>query len=223
MIFTHVDPPNLPALTRQDSISGKRTYLTPEGNKYPSVTTLLGSGPKPWLEAWKNALGHDKAAAEVKRAGDRGTAVHKLIEGYLNNDPDYLGGFKPEYVKSFNQLKFYLNRIKNIRTQEIALYSDELKIAGTVDCIGEYAGKLCIIDFKTSTNMKTSSMVGDYRLQCTAYALCFFEQTGIFIEDYAILMAVEKGIVPLVFSGKVKNHIKELKDRVTAYYAAHPS
>lgn len=224
MTFVHIEAPALPKIKQENNaLTGKRWYVTPEGNRYPSVTTILGDGEKPWLQNWKNMLGENNAAKETKRCSDRGSAIHKLIEGYLNNEQDFTKGNKQEYVNGFNQLKMFLNRITNIRHQETGVYSDALRIAGTVDCIGDFQSKLSLIDFKTSTNPKKSDMIEDYRLQCTAYALCYFEQTGIFIEDYAILISVEKGLLPQMFVGSIKDHVSALNARVKTFHNAHKS
>lgn len=222
MTFVHLDRPVLPTLTRQQDPSGRRWYITPDGNKYPSVTTMLGQQEKPWLTNWRNMLGNDKADKETKRCADRGQATHELIEKYLRNDPypDFTRGYKSEYIAGFNQLKLRLNKIDNIRGQEVQLYSDTLKLAGTVDCVAEYEGVLSVVDFKTSNNNKTKDMIEDYFLQCTAYAIMWHERTGEPIENIAILMTVERGMVPLVFKETIDKYIKPLLQRTREYYEA---
>jgi CRISPR/Cas system-associated exonuclease Cas4 (RecB family) len=141
-----------------------------------------------------------------------------MIEDYLNNKPTPTAGHLPQHITEFNQVRLKLSKIGLIYTQEIPLYSDVLKVAGRVDCIGEYEGKLCVIDFKTSNGDKTKSMIGDYWLQTTAYAIMFQEMYDIQIDDLVILMSSERGIVPLVFKDVVDNHIDELVLRITKYY-----
>lgn len=165
-------------------------------------------------------LGDDKADKEMKRAADRGTAVHTMIENYLNNSDVPTKGFAPEHVREFNQVRLKLNKINKIYTQEIALYSDVLKIAGRVDCIGEYEGKLAVIDFKTSNGDKKNSMIDSYWKQTCFYALAFQEMYGIQIDDLVIIMSSEKGIVPLVFKDKVENWIEPLLKDVHEYYSS---
>lgn len=221
-MFTHIGAPvDLPILTSKTLPSGIRHYTTPDGIEYPSITTVLGFKEKPYLKDWRKMLGEEKADKEQKRCAERGTAVHELIERYLNNEDDFTRGYNSEYIRGFNQLKFYLNHINNIRLQEVALYSDTLRLAGRVDCIGEYKGKLAIIDFKTSNNNKDRSMIEDYFLQCTAYAIMWSEMTGEAIEDIIILMTVEKGLVPLVFCEKIDKYISPLLKRIDEYYKAH--
>ena len=221
-MFTHVAIPTLPVVTDEMTAQGKRFYLTPEGNKYPSVTTMLGHKEKPWLEDWRNSLGTKKAAKETKRCSDRGTAIHELAEKYLNNDPfpEATKGYKQEYINGFNKFKLELNNVNNIRTQEAALYSDTLGIAGRVDCIGEYKGTLCVVDFKTSTNNKDNDMIFDYYLQTTAYASMWHEMTGEPIEDITIIMSVEKGIMPCVFKDKIDTYVEPLLERISEYRKA---
>lgn len=220
-MFIHKGAPNpLPELKVKTLPSGIRHYTTPEGNYYPSVTTVLGQKEKPWLEDWRQMLGKEKADKEQARCADRGSAIHELIERYLNNEDEFTRGYKSEYVRGFNQLKFRLNHINNIRVQEAALYSDSLRVAGRVDCIGEYDGVLSVIDFKTSNNNKDHSMIEDYFLQCTAYAVMWYEMTGEAIEDIVILMSVEKGMVPLVFHEKIDKYVKPLLLRIDEFYKA---
>lgn len=219
-MFTHLSVINPVELKTIEGPKG-RFYITPEGNKYPSITTILGAGDKPWLADWRNSLGADRADKEMKRAAERGTAVHSMVEKFLNNDPKPSEGHKPEHIPDFNMLRVFLKRINNIYTQETALWSDTLRTAGRVDCVGEYNGKLAIIDFKTSTNNKNQSMVQDYYLQTTAYALMFQERYNIQIDDIVIIMSVEKGAVPLIFQQSVEPHIEPLLHRINTYHTTY--
>lgn len=196
----------------------QRWYTTPEGNEYASVTTILGHGEKQWLEDWRNMLGEKKADREKKRASERGTAVHEMAEKYLLNEDNPSKGYKAEHTKLFNQIKMRLNKVDNIMAQEVALYSDLLRIAGTVDCVAEYEGVLSIIDFKTSNNNKTEDMVEDYFLQCTAYSIAFAEMYGEIIEDIVVLIAVEKGMMPMVFKRNINEFIEPLQQRINTFY-----
>jgi genome maintenance exonuclease 1 len=197
-----------------------RFYVTPQDIHYPSITTILGAEEKPYLEAWRQSLGPLKAATETKRAGDRGTAVHDMIERLLKNEPNPTQGYPAPLVGEFNSLKLHLKRIDNILAQEIALYSDALKVAGRVDCIAEWDGVLSIVDFKTSSTPKTEDMVFDYFLQTTAYSIMFEEMYGIAVDQIVILMSVERGVVPLIFTKQAMDYFEPLVVRIHKYYAS---
>ncbi len=219
-MFNHLNLITPVEITAKDGPKG-RFYTTPDGNKYPSITTVLGAGEKEWLKEWRLSMGIEKADAETKRAAERGTAVHAMVEAYLNNTPDptelYPGS---DAILVFNKMRFVLNKIDNIITQETALWSDVLRVAGRVDCVGEYKGKLSLIDFKTSTGNKRESMISDYYLQTTAYALMFQERYGIQIDNLVIIMGVEKDM-PLVFQQPVEPYIKPLLQRINTYYTTY--
>jgi len=219
-MFVHLDPIIIPEAKDTTLSSGKRFYETPDGNKYSSITTILGNKEKPWLKEWQNMLGTEAAAKETKRCSDRGTAIHAMAERYLNNEDReiFRREYDPKHVAGFNQLKPRLNQIDNIRGQELALFSDDMKVAGRVDCIGEYDKVPSIIDFKTSNNDKDREMIEDYFLQCTAYALMWHELTGERITNIVIIMSVEKGMVPLVFQDTIDKHIAPLIKRLVQYH-----
>lgn len=217
-MITHIKPSvAIPELKATTTNSG-RTYQIPSGEKYPSITTMLGHKEKPWLADWQNMLGANKAAKETKRCSDRGTAVHEMVEKFLNNEEDPTKGYSPDHIKGFNQLKFKLKNVDNIRTQEASLYSKQLRIAGRVDCVGEYNGKLSIIDFKTSNGIKDRDMIEDYFLQCTAYAIMWHELTNESITNITVLMCVERGMVPLVFEDTIDKYVEPLLTRIAQYY-----
>ena len=218
-MFNHVELPfthEMPAAIK----NGMRWYDTPDGKKYPSVTTVVGYGEKPWLKEWQNMLGPQKAKKETQRCCDRGENVHKMVEMYLDNEEDPTREFPQEHRKLFNQLKVRLKKVDNIYAQELPLYSHRLKMAGRVDCIAEYDGKLAIIDFKTANNNKDVSKIQEYFWQTTAYAIMFHEMYGIGIENIVILMAVERGIMPLIFQDKIDKYVKPLLEKQREFYAA---
>ena len=88
-----------------------------------------------------------------------------------------------------------LSNINNIKCLETSLYSDTMGIAGQVDCIAEYKGKLSVIDFKTSTKERKDSYNENYYIQACAYSYMFEERTGQQAEQCVILVVTEDGIV----------------------------
>ena len=187
---------NLPEI-KATTTDGVRLYETPEGNKYPSITTVLSVRNKKGLFEWRKRVGEDVANYVARKAANRGTSVHHMCEDYINNDFDeekHKKKFLP-YVL-FNQLReSVLQKIDNIYAQECGLYSDKYKVAGRVDCIAEYDGKLSIIDFKTSSKERSDDWNESYYIQASAYAEMFEERTGIEINQVAILVVTEDGVV----------------------------
>jgi genome maintenance exonuclease 1 len=220
MTFQHVHIPKFEEMSTK-TIDGRRWYKTPEGNYYPSITSVLGAKEKPHLDQWRKMLGNENADKETARCADRGTAIHLMAEKYLNNEEGFTTDQPIEYIKLFNQLKLALKRINNIRIQEIPLYSDTLMVAGRVDCIAEFDGVLSVIDFKTSNNNKTDSMIEDYFLQETFYALAYYELYKEHVKQIVTLITVEKGIVPLVFKKDTTPFINTLADRIEEFYQKH--
>ena len=207
-MFNHVDHGIvLPKLTRETTESGRK-YFTPEGNAYPSITTVLGILSKQSIMEWRARVGEEEANKISRQAAGRGTAVHKLAEDYLDNVEDWKGKHMPANVASFLDIKPILDeRINNIWFQEEFLYSDKLKCAGQVDCIAEFDGELSIIDFKTSRRVKKKEDITGYFIQMFFYAAAFLERTGVPIKQGVIIMAVD-GNEPLVFKVPVFDYME---------------
>lgn len=197
-----------------------RKYITPKGMAYPSITTVLGSLSKDGIEAWKKRVGKEEAERVGHHACTRGTAMHEAIERYLNNEEDWFVPNEMPNVKAlFNSLRPILDeRVTNIILQEAALYSDHLKLAGRVDCIAEFDGKLSIIDFKTSKMPKKKDYITSYFMQASAYAIMFEERTGIPITQTVILMAVDDSPTPIIFKESRDNYTKQLIETIQNYY-----
>ena len=192
---------NLPEITAKTT-DGVRLYETPEGNKYPSITTVLSVRNKKGLFEWRKRVGEEVANYVAQKAANRGTAVHQMCEDFLNNMslnyPDSWAQHKKKFLPYtlFKQLRnSVLQKVNNIYAQECGLYSDKYKVAGRVDCIAEYNGVLSIIDFKTSTKERSDAWNESYYIQASAYAEMFEERTGIAINQICILVVTEDGVV----------------------------
>lgn len=215
--FTHCHQPKYKELIAETT-ADQRWYEIRPGVKYPSVTTILGHKPKPWLEEWRESMGREAADIETQRCADRGEAVHLMAERYLKNDKAPTKDQHSSDIKLFNQLRPTLHKMNNIRAQEIPLFSDTIKLAGRVDVIGDYDGVLSVIDFKTSNTSKDLGMVQDYFLQSTAYAIMYFEMFNVAIDQIVIVIAVERGMVPMVYTKKIDDYVKPLLDRINTFY-----
>ena len=216
---------NLPEITATTT-DGVRLYETPEGNKYPSITTVLSVKNKKGLFEWRKRVGEEVANYVARKAANRGTAVHHMCEDYLNNMPlnypDSWAKHKQKFLPYtlFKQLReSVLQKVNNIYSQECGLYSDKYKVAGRVDCIAEYNGVLSIIDFKTSIRLKKIEWIKDYFLQGCFYFMAYRELTGEMPEQVCILISVQDGSTQ-IFTLLKKDIIKytnELKERISIY------
>jgi len=209
-----------------ETINGKRFYKTPEGLLYPSVTTITSQHGKDKILEWRKRVGEEEANRISTKASNRGTKVHKICENYLNNEEDYartnpahIHKTMPDSIAMFKSLQPLLDEhVNNIHALEIPLYSHHLKVAGRVDCIAEYDGKLSIIDFKTSGKLKEESWIKGYFMQCSAYAVMYEERTGIPVSQIVIMIAVDSEH-PQVFIKKRNDYIKDFISYREAYDA----
>ena len=195
------------ALKRIDSPQG-RVYQTPTGKAYPSVTSVTGLLGKQAILEWRKRVGDEEANKISARASKRGTQIHTLCEDYLLGKDPIADMFDAPMFKSLTP---HLDLIDNIHALESKLYSDHLEVAGTVDCIAEYNGKMSVIDFKTSGRIKYKEDIPGYFIQCSAYAVAFEERTGIPVSNIVIIMGVDNE-KPLIFKEKRDNWIGQFID-----------
>ena len=183
-----------------------RKYYTETGAAYPSVTTVLGVLSRDSIKEWRNRVGNEEANKISGQAATRGTKIHLLCEKVLDNEEIDTSKLSLLDLEIWNEFRPLLDRIDNIHAQEIALYSDHLRLAGRVDCIAEFDGKLSIIDFKTSKKPKKKEWIENYFAQAAAYAIMYEERTGIPINRSVIMIAVE-GDDPQIFIEKRDNFV----------------
>lgn len=215
-----------------------RFYLI--GNKiYPSITTVLYAETSDSLRKWKESVGEEEAAKVSAYSTFRGRIVHSLIEKYLNNNDrtpwDVLGPqvideinaadgtsskANIDFSRLFEVLQPWLNVMK-AEYMETALWSDALKVAGTVDFIGTFKDVPYIIDFKTEKNTKDITDIDNYALQAAAYSVMAFERFDKKIINLKILM-----INPYKYSESVhdfdfmfsKKLLSKLQEKIKRYY-----
>ena len=187
-MFKHLET-ELPSLSRE-TIDGVRYYDTPD-QKLVSITSVISFFNRDKFAKWRKRVGEEKANEITRKATSRGTDMHTLTEHYLQNEDLPVVKPLPDFL--FKIAKPELNKIDNIHTLEGSLYSKELGVAGTVDCIAEYDGELAIIDFKTSAKPKPRDWIDGYFVQCAAYACMYYELTGIPVKKFVIIMSCENG------------------------------
>lgn len=201
------------SLDQQTSKKG-RVYVDDEGNKYPSITTVLSILNKEAIIAWRKRVGEEEANKISTRAATRGTKVHDMIERYvLNEDPG-----EPDLisVSNFKEVKPIIDEnLSKVYATEKRMFSKHLGVAGTVDCVGVWNGKDSIIDWKTSAKWKKKEWISNYFMQCSAYAIMWEERTGRPITQLVVCIAGDMG--PQIFVEHRDNWDKELISVIKRY------
>lgn len=181
------------------NLGGKRYYVDVNGNAHPSVTTVLSVLSRGDISAWRKAVGSEEADRVARHAGTRGSAVHSLVEKYLQNRLD-LTNVMPLHLEGFLSIRKELDRaVDDIMNLECAVASSIVRMGGRIDCVAKHEGEEAIVDFKTSRRFKTKKDITSYFLQATAYSLMYEEATSIPIKKLVIIMAVDSHKDPLVF------------------------
>ena len=203
--FPHHDLPT-------ETVDGKRHYITPEGNRYPSVTTVLSTMNADAIAKWRASVGEEQANRTSQQASRRGTAVHLIAERYLRNEEDYARDSMPVNLASFKQIQRYLDKhCDEVYANEIALYSDELKTAGRCDMIGRIHGIRTIGDFKTAKKAKKKEWIMNYFYQCTTYALMLYEREKVWCPQICVMIATDDDGLQ-VFLERTSDYVERVRD-----------
>jgi len=205
--------------TKLPNVKGKRIdgfrFYQIDGKNYPSITTVLGVQKKEGLEKWRKAVGEEAAKWEMGRAARRGKATHTLVEQYLKSETPAIRDVLP--LGLFRLMKPYLDQIDNVQLSEEIMYSHKLTIAGQVDCVADYNGKLSVIDFKTANKERKEDWIENYYIQTCAYAIMYEELFGKRIEQLVILMAGEDGTMRSFIRDK-KDFEPKLEESIKYFY-----
>lgn len=213
MTFNHIGI-DYPSLTRE-TVDGVRYYDTPNGKKLVSITSVISHYNREIFREWRAKVGEKEANKVTKQATSRGTDMHTLAEYYLKNSK--LPSVQPLSEMLFKQAKPTLDKIDNIHAQEQSLFSYELGVAGSVDCIAEYEGELAIIDFKTAKKPKPKKWVDHHFVQCAAYACMLYEMTGIMVKKFVIIMSCENGEVVVYEEYDKRKYINLLSEYIREF------
>jgi ATP-dependent exoDNAse (exonuclease V) beta subunit len=198
------------------TVNGERVYPVDE-NFYPSISTICSFRKRKSIAEWRARVGEAEANKISTRAASAGTSLHSIVEDYLNNNLN-LDKYKDKYLALmlFKQAKTMLSRINNIHFQEAPLFSHEFGIAGRVDCIAEFDGKLSVIDFKTSAKEKKESWIESYFVQETGYAKMYEERSGIKVDQIVTLITCQTGFTQ-VFIKNPNDYVPLLIDYIAEY------
>lgn len=187
-------------IKRIDTPEGRR-YATPDGNKLPSVTTILSETTpiekKQALQEWRNRVGHKKAQEITTEAAGRGTRMHKWIEDYIKTGVIGYPGSNPYSIQSHKMaesiIKQGLVNCTEFWGTEVPLYFPEV-YAGTTDLVGVHDGTEAIMDHKQSNKLKKREWIDDYFIQLAAYANAHNEVHGTNIQKGVIFMCTADNI-----------------------------
>lgn len=180
---------------KKESIDGQRRYATPDGEKLPSVTTILSATtPKEKLKAlneWRNRVGHKQAQQITTEAASRGTRMHKWLENYILTGSMGEPGSNPYSKQSYDMAQSIVNnglsRCSEYFGTEVSLYYPQV-YAGTTDLVGIHDNVECIMDHKQTNKPKKKEYIEDYFIQLAAYALAHNELFGTNIRKGVIFM-----------------------------------
>lgn len=148
-------------------------HYTIDGERYPSVTTVLGMLEKSGLAKWRGNVGNAEADRISKEATDYGTAVHLLLERVNRGNRGPFG--EPDDSVIAPYVTWHDENISAVLGAEKLLVSRQFKYAGTADGVVLLNGdkSATIIDLKTS---KTDLAQHEWALQLAAYALALEEE-----------------------------------------------
>jgi len=211
--FIKLDTSVLP-MTKGKNIDGVRFYEI-KGKSFPSVTSVLSLLKADSLKDWRAKVGESAANWEMGRAARRGKSMHTLIEQYLHNSTPTIRDILP--LGLFKLLRPYIDQINNIRMIETIMYSNKLTIAGQVDCIAEYNGKLSVIDFKSANKEREESWIENYFLQTTAYSMMYEELYGQKIDQLVVMLACEDGAAQCFIKNRA-DYEKKLFESIDNFY-----
>ena len=183
------------------TIEGKRYYATPDGNKLPSVTTILDKTKSPdkveALNRWRQSVGVEKAQQITTEAANRGTRMHTYLEQYVRDGAIKEPGSNPYSWPSHAMAKVVVDKgLKNVSEFwgiEVPLYFPSI-YAGTTDGAGIHLNEEAILDYKQTNKPKKREWIDDYFMQLCAYAEAHNELHGTKIRKGVVLMCVKPDI-----------------------------
>lgn len=176
-------------------VEGKRRYATPDGEKLPSVTTILDATKseesKQALQNWRKRVGFAKAQEITTEAAGRGTRMHKWLEDYVKTGELGAPGSNPYSIQSHTMANSIIQqglvKCSEYWGTEVPLYFPQV-YAGTTDLVGVHDGSDAIMDHKQTNKPKKREWIDDYFVQLTAYANAHNELHGTKIRKGVIFM-----------------------------------
>jgi len=218
---------NYQPIARVDTPEGRR-YATPDGQKLPSVTTILSATQseekKLVLQNWRNRVGHAKAQEISTEAAGRGTRMHKFLEDYIKTGELSASGSNPYSIQSHTMansiIQQGLSQCSEFWGTEVPLYFPSV-YAGTTDLVGVHGGSESIMDHKQTNKPKKREWIDDYFIQLAAYATAHNELHGTHIRKGVIFMCDPNAVYQeFVIEGNEFDHYQqEWYKKLEQYYS----
>jgi hypothetical protein len=170
-----------------DPVTGKRLYEI-SNYRLPSVTTILGATKnQDFITKWKAKVGEDEADRIKNHSANRGTAMHKFIESYVE------GVGYDDLTEIGQQARPMANKVIEKGLQNVSeYYGSEVTLfypglyAGSTDLVCSHNGMETIVDFKQSNRPKREEWIEDYYMQIAAYAMA---------HDYVYKSQIKQGVI----------------------------
>jgi hypothetical protein len=217
---------NYVKINRIDTSEGRR-YATPDGEKLPSVTTILDATKseesKKALQEWRKRVGPQKAQEITTEAAGRGTRMHKWLENYIKTGETGEPGTNPYSIQSHQMAQSIithgLSKCNEYWGTEVPLYFPKV-YAGTTDLVGIHDGSPAIMDHKQSNKLKKREWIDDYFIQLAAYATAHNELYGTSIRKGVIFMCTQDNIYQefIIEGAEFDSWVNKWFNRVEQYY-----
>jgi len=180
------------------TVEGRRYYATPDGNRLPSVTTILDRTKPPEkveaLNQWRRRVGAERAQQITTEAANRGTRMHTYLEKYIKEGVIPQRGSNPfswpSHVMAEEVINKGLVNVNEFWGIEVPLYFPSV-YAGTTDGAGIHLNEESILDYKQTNKPKKREWIDDYFMQLCAYAEAHNELHGTRIKKGVVLMCVK--------------------------------
>ncbi len=215
--------PRINATVKREN--GKQYYVDANGNRFPSVTTILNAtksqADRDRLLNWKARVGTEEATRITTSASRRGTQTHKQIERYLLGQNPVCPEASRPYWES---IKPVLEQIDTVRLVEGSVFHHDLSYSGKVDCIASYQGVPCICEWKTADKPKGSiEHLYEHPLQLTAYigaANEYYRDYGIQLKHALLVVAIPEMPAEVFWfeSAVIKDYWEQWEKRVAEYW-----
>ena len=211
----------------RETLNGERRYATPDGEKLPSVTTILDATKpeekKKALYEWRKRVGEKQAQAITTEAAGRGTRMHKWLENYVKSGTTGEPGSNPYSIQSHQMAQSIINkgliRCNEFWGTEVSLYFPQI-YAGTTDLVGVHDGSEAIMDHKQSNKFKKREWIEDYFLQLAAYATAHNEVHGTSIRKGVIFMCTADNVYQefIIEDTEFDSYVQKWYTRLEEYY-----